>query len=120
MQAPIVLDAYNRPGTPIPEHLSHLQEHLLSFYPADHQAVLLISATHPLLDPIRLGVSLGDLASALARGSTVATLYIPPVNSREIADEQLAELMKVPESGARVEPETVPRRPGRPTIGPQH
>lgn len=113
LQAAIALDPYNNPGRPSADGLELLQRHLLQFYPASHQGVLLVSATHPLLEPIRVSFTLGDLARAVASASNVATLVIPPVQARPVADQRLADRMRL-----QAGPEPVSRRPGRPHIGP--
>jgi uncharacterized protein YabN with tetrapyrrole methylase and pyrophosphatase domain len=114
-QAPTVADPYNRPGARDLTHLTLLQDHILQFYPADHEVILVTSKPHPLLDPLIQPVALGSLAAALMPAIQIGTLYIPPLRHREIVEEALAERMRVPQS-----PYQVPAsRPGRPTIGPQ-
>src|SRR5262249_24499630 len=113
LQAAIALDPYNNPGHPSTDGLELLQRHVLQFYPASHRGVLLVSATHPLLEPMRVSFALGDLANAVASAPTWETLITPPAQTRPVADQRLAERM-------RLQPETEPviRRPGRPDIGP--
>jgi precorrin-2 methylase len=113
LQAAIALDPYNNPGHPSTDGLELLQRHVLQFYPASHRGVLLVSATHPLLEPMRVSFALGDLATAVASASNVATLIIPPAQTRAVADQRLAERMQL-----RPDPDDVSRRPGRPHIGP--
>lgn len=113
LQAAIALEPYNNPGQPSSDGLQLLQRQLLKFYPASHQAVLLMSATHPLLEPLRVGFALGELAAAVAAASNVATLIIPPTQPRPVADQRLAERMRLPTAA---EPSS--RRQGRPVIGP--
>jgi precorrin-2 methylase len=114
MQAAIALDPYNRPGQPNDDGLRLLQDHMLKFYPADHRATLLVSRIHPLLDPIQVSFPIGELADAVKRTSDVATMMIPPVRTRPVADDALARRMRLPAQQNRIEP-----RPGRPDIGPQ-
>ncbi|GII00052.1 SAM-dependent methyltransferase [Planobispora takensis] len=116
LQAPIVLDAFNSGGVPRVDDVGRVQEYLLRFYPPDHWVTLLVSAVHPLLEPIRKGVRVADLTRALRQAPTVSTLYIPPVGSRPVADRELAERMRLPDTGNGNGP---PRRPGRPPIGPR-
>lgn len=113
MQAPVVLQPYNKPGLPGLDNLRALQNYLLEFYPAEHNAVLATSRTHPLLESIRQKIPLGKLALSLQQSSNLATLFIPPVKHREVADRSLAAKLALP---ART---TAPHRPGRPRIGPQ-
>ena len=114
LQAAIALDPYNNPGQSNAEGAELLQNHLLQFYPADHRATLIVSRTHPLLDPIEVSFPIGELAAAVSRSSNVATMMIPPVHPRPVADDALAQRMRLPQQPSRVEP-----RPGRPDIGPQ-
>jgi uncharacterized protein YabN with tetrapyrrole methylase and pyrophosphatase domain len=117
-QGPIVMDAYNRQGEPSDENVGLLQEYLLEFYPADHEAVFVVSKTHPLLDSIKQAVPIGKLATALQQGASVGTLFVPPVRHREVAVEELADRMKLP-SESDTRGRRRPRRPGRPKIGPK-
>jgi uncharacterized protein YabN with tetrapyrrole methylase and pyrophosphatase domain len=93
-QASVVIEP--REGQPAagPEALRRFQEYLLSFYPADHDVVMVTSRTHPLLEPLVRKIRLETLAAVLANGSYRATLYIPPVQRRPVADEQLADLIR--------------------------
>jgi uncharacterized protein YabN with tetrapyrrole methylase and pyrophosphatase domain len=118
MQAPMVLQPLNAPQVPSLEKVRILQNYLLEFYPAHHHAVIVISKMHPLLQSIRQKIPLGKLALALQQVSKSATLYIPPVCRREIADQELAEELRVPVIRQH-EKNDVPRRPGRPPIGPR-
>lgn len=118
-QGPITLDAYNRADTPSAESLNLLQEHLLEFYPAEHEAVLVVSGTHPLLQDLKQAVPIGRLAEALRVSPTVTTIFIPPVTHRPVASEALAARMTVPGSDGEPAGAGVPHRPGRPPIGPQ-
>jgi uncharacterized protein YabN with tetrapyrrole methylase and pyrophosphatase domain len=119
LQAPIVLDAYNRPGVRSAQNLKLLQDYLAKYYPLDHEVVLVTSKTHPLLETIMYRTTLDKLALALQRGSNVATLFIPPLRHRPVADQQLADRMKLPASEAPKPTPKVKRRSGRPAIGPQ-
>lgn len=114
-QAPTVADAFNRPGTRSLENLTMLQDYLLGYYPADHQATLVTSKPHPLLEPLIQPVALASLAAALVSANQLGTLFIPPVSHREIADPALADRIRIPADTAAASPS----RPGRPTIGPQ-
>jgi uncharacterized protein YabN with tetrapyrrole methylase and pyrophosphatase domain len=118
MQAPVVLQSRNAPGVPNLENLRILQNYLLEFYPAHHQAVIVISRTHPLLLSIKVTVPLGRLAHSLRQAAKSATVYIPPVRHREIEDNDLAKRFQVEAGGGAGKSGDVPRRPGRPPIGP--
>jgi uncharacterized protein YabN with tetrapyrrole methylase and pyrophosphatase domain len=65
LQAPIVLQPYNQPGLPSMDNLRLLQNYLLEFYPADHNAVVVATKTHPLLETVKQKVPMGKLATAL-------------------------------------------------------
>jgi uncharacterized protein YabN with tetrapyrrole methylase and pyrophosphatase domain len=118
VQAPIVLDAYNRPGGPDIKNLELLERYLLDFYPPGHTVLNVLSKTHPLLEPLIQQIPLRRLAEALAKGSNVGTLFIPPVGHRDVADEELAERMRL-ETDGHGHKQAPKRRPGRPEIGPQ-
>jgi len=79
--------------------LARLQDYLLGFYPPDHTVVLVTSRIHPLLDPLLYRTRLRTLASALASASYSGTLYIPPVQRRDIADKELADRMRSTRDG---------------------
>jgi uncharacterized protein YabN with tetrapyrrole methylase and pyrophosphatase domain len=114
VQAPIVLDAANRPGERSAENLRLLQNYLLKFYPPSHVVMVVTSRTHPLLPSITQRTPLERLADTLQHGSNVATLYLPPVKHRDIAEPGLADRMQIGK-----ESEGTGRRPGRPSIGPK-
>ena len=120
LQAPIVLEPYSREGAAGKGNLILLQNYLLEFYPADHDVILVMSKTHPLLQSITQKVPLGKLVMAMQQGSGLGTLFIPPVRHREVARPELADRMKVPSSSSPGRGEDKPRkRGGRPEIGPQ-
>jgi uncharacterized protein YabN with tetrapyrrole methylase and pyrophosphatase domain len=75
-------------------NLDRLQKYLLAFYPPEHQAVIVVSKAHPLLEPILQRTPLGSLAANLAKVANGATLYLPPLQRRPIADEELARRMR--------------------------
>jgi uncharacterized protein YabN with tetrapyrrole methylase and pyrophosphatase domain len=117
MQAPLAMQPYNKPGLSNLQDLQILQNYLLEFYPADHMVTLLTARTHPLLQSIRQRVAIGRLAVALQQAVSMATLFIPPVRRRDIADQQLADRLKAPPAVASPQ-SALPHRPGRPPIGP--
>jgi uncharacterized protein YabN with tetrapyrrole methylase and pyrophosphatase domain len=119
LQPGTAMEPYERPGPPNIDNLRILQNYLLEFYPADHGAILVISKTHPLLESIKQKVPMGKLATALQQSSNVATLLIPPVHHREVADQKLANKLRAPAAASDQTAQGVARRPGRPPIGPK-
>jgi uncharacterized protein YabN with tetrapyrrole methylase and pyrophosphatase domain len=95
-----------------------LQEYLLRTYPGDHEIALVMTKTFPLLRSTVRRFPLKDLAEELEDAPAVGTLYIRPVRSRTIADVELLERMVGMEVG-KPQAEGVPRRSGRPAIGPR-
>lgn len=93
-QAPVVLEPSLKGGKPGKSNLDKLQAHLLKFYPAKHEFVIVISKTHPLANSVLQRAPLADLATVLAKASYSGTLYIPPVAHRGIADQELADKMR--------------------------
>lgn len=76
------------------QRLARLQDYLLSYYPEDHDVVIVTSSTHPLLEPLLQKARLGSLAKSLAHTSYSGTIYLPPVRRRPIADQQLADRLR--------------------------
>jgi precorrin-6B methylase 1 len=75
------------------EQFLPLQEYLLQFYPADHEASLVMTKTFPLTRSVVTHLRLGDLAAELERGPYVGTLHIPALAQRPVEDTELMELM---------------------------
>ncbi len=75
------------------EQFRPLQDYLLGFYPAEHEASLVMTKTFPLMRSTVQHLRLGDLAEELERAPQVATLYVPAVSERPIADDELLEMM---------------------------
>ena len=75
------------------EQFKPLEEYLLGFYPADHEVVLVMTKTFPLMRSVVQHLPLGDLASELESTPQVGTLYIPAVGRRPVEDAELMELM---------------------------
>jgi uncharacterized protein YabN with tetrapyrrole methylase and pyrophosphatase domain len=100
------------------ENFVPLQEYLIKFYPVHHEVTLVMTKTFPLLRSSVQKFPLHRLAHELHKAPQVGTLYIPPTDSRPIADLELLERMiaMTPKAGAH---ERVPTRAGRPPIGPQ-
>ncbi|MGB7146002.1 MAG: SAM-dependent methyltransferase [Mycobacterium sp.] len=82
------------PSAPYPaEQFMPLQQYLLGFYPADHEAALVTTKTYPLMRSVVKHLPLGELATELAGVPGVGTLYIPALTQRGIADSDLMEVM---------------------------
>lgn len=92
-QAPIVGSPAQGSGPDARGNVVRLQDYLLGFYPAGHDVVVVTSRTHPLLEPILQKTQVGRLASTLASTSQSGTLFIPPVQRRPVADQELFDLM---------------------------
>jgi len=82
-----------------PDQFGPLQEFLLTFYPPDHEASLVTSRSHPLMRSVVNRLRLGELAAELAGDPGVGTLYIPALKPRDVADEELLELMMTAGTG---------------------
>ncbi|MEP6851444.1 MAG: SAM-dependent methyltransferase [bacterium] len=80
---------YRRETVPV-EDLLPLQEYLLTFYPPEHEAQVVLSATHPALQSIVESYPIGALAAGLATGSQSGTLFIPAISRRPVVDHELA------------------------------
>lgn len=75
------------------EQFAPLQDYLLRFYPADHEAAIVTSRTYPLTRSVVQRLRLADVAIELERAPKVGTLYIPPVTQRPVEDDVLLEVM---------------------------
>lgn len=80
-----------------------LQEYLLRFYPADHEAAIVTTKTFPLTRSVVQHLQLGDLAVELERAPQVGTLYIPPLSQRPVKDAELLEVVRSAEAEAAAE-----------------
>jgi hypothetical protein len=85
------------------EQFNPLQEYLLRFYPADHEAAIVTTKTFPLTRSVVQHLQLGDLAAELERAPQVGTLYIPPLSERPVEDADLLEVMLTAGSESGVE-----------------
>jgi precorrin-3B methylase len=85
------------------EQFEPLQEYLLRFYPAAHEASLVMTKTFPLMRSVVQRLQLGDLAVELEQGPPVGTLYIPALNERPVEDAQLLDAMLTAGSGVTAE-----------------
>ena len=76
-----------------PERFVHLQQHLLKYYPPSHECHAVHTSGYPLLPSEIDSFMIDELPEQLAKVSPVATLYIPAVRTREIADSKLKEAL---------------------------
>lgn len=72
------------------ENIVILVEHLLLFYPENHQVTLYEASVLPSLKPILDTLSLGSLSSAVF--SKITTLYIPPFGKAKLNPVMLNKL----------------------------
>jgi uncharacterized protein YabN with tetrapyrrole methylase and pyrophosphatase domain len=99
-QPTVVGDPTYRPQPHTVEQFEPLQEYLLRFYPADHEAAIVTTKTHPLTRSDVQRLKLGELAAELERAPQVGTLYIPALTERPVEDAELLEVMLAAESEA--------------------
>lgn len=91
---PTVVGDPTCPSQPYPaEQFTPLQEYLLRFYPADHEAALVTTKTYPLMRSVVKRLPLAHLAAELAGVPGVGTLYIPPHVERPVEDTELMKVM---------------------------
>lgn len=92
-QATIVGDPTYPESPPELDQFKPLQDHLSRFYAEDHEVVLVVSKTFPLLESIVRRFPLRELAAELHKAPDVGTLYIPAAESRPIEDVELLKRM---------------------------
>lgn len=91
---PTVAGDPTTPDRPYPAaQFEPLRDHLLRFYPADHEVKLVTSKNHPMLRSTVESFPLGRLATALEGAPGVGTLYIPPLDDRAVEDDDLWQVM---------------------------
>ena len=73
-----------------PSRFNRLQDYLLRYYPADHEARLVHSASFPFTEPEIKTVRLGDLGVLAKIATSQHILYVPPVGQQPVADRELA------------------------------
>ena len=71
-----------------------LQNHLLRFYPPDHEVQAVFSRPHPALRSIIERHQIRDLAEGLAGGSQSGTLFIPPARTRAATNSELLDRLR--------------------------
>lgn len=73
-----------------PERFSRIREYLRQFYPTDHTMTLAQSATYPITEPKLVDFELDEFESMADQITGLQTLYIPPVRTRPVQNEELA------------------------------
>jgi precorrin-3B methylase len=76
-----------------PERFSRIRQYLESFYPKSHILYLLRTATYPFTNSEQHGFQLKNFEKQHYKIDPVHTLYIPPVDTKEVADKDLANNM---------------------------
>lgn len=74
-----------------PERFEQIRDHLLQFYPEDHEIKIVLSSNFPLLDSKVISFTLGKMCEAYKDLNPGVTLYIPPVTSKRIQNNDLLE-----------------------------
>ena len=97
-QPTVVGDPTYRPEPYTVDQFEPLQEYLLRFYPAEHEAAIVTTKTYPLTRSVVQRLQLGELAAELEQAPQVGTLYIPPLTERPVEDTELLEVMLAAES----------------------
>jgi uncharacterized protein YabN with tetrapyrrole methylase and pyrophosphatase domain len=97
-QPTVVGDPTYHPQPYTAEQYEPLQNYLLGFYPAEHEAVLVTTKTFPLTRSVVQRLPLGELAAELEAAPPVATLYIPPLGERPVEDAALLKVMLADET----------------------
>lgn len=73
-----------------PERFSRIREYLQQFYPSDHTMTLARSATYPITESKLVDFKLDAFESMADQITGLHTLYIPPVRTRPVQNEELA------------------------------
>jgi uncharacterized protein YabN with tetrapyrrole methylase and pyrophosphatase domain len=85
-----------------PGRFVRLQRHLLKYYSASHVVKAVHTSGHPLVPSEITAFSIGELPERLAEVSSVATLYIPPVETRAIGNTDLIDKLNSVEHLRRI------------------
>ncbi|MFB6173943.1 MAG: SAM-dependent methyltransferase [Halobacteriales archaeon] len=72
-----------------PERFTPLREYLQRFYPEDHTAYLLRTATYPITESEQIAFDLDEFEAIHDRVNAVQTLYLPPVEDKGVANEAM-------------------------------
>jgi len=73
----------------IPARFQRLQAHLLKFYPPNHEAAAIYTSTFPLAPSNMARFPLGEFATRYPQLPQGATVYIPPVQLRDVVNKDL-------------------------------
>jgi len=73
-----------------PERFTRIREYLQQFYPDDHTAMLLQTATYPFTESTQLEFTLDEFESMADQVNALQTLYLPPVRTRPPQNEEMA------------------------------
>jgi Rps23 Pro-64 3,4-dihydroxylase Tpa1-like proline 4-hydroxylase len=73
----------------IPARFQRLQTHLLNFYPPDHPVTAIYTSTFPLAPSTVASFPLAEFATRFPQLPQGATVYIPPVGLRDVANQDL-------------------------------
>jgi uncharacterized protein YabN with tetrapyrrole methylase and pyrophosphatase domain len=76
-----------------PNRFARLQNHLLKYYPADHEVKIVYSSSHPLAASSVLEFRIDEMHQHASHIHPGATLYIPPATLAEAKDTELAQLV---------------------------
>lgn len=89
---PIESSLYSRRRSS-PDRFLRLQLHLLRFYPEAHEVTAVQSSGHPLVGPEVTKCAIRDLPEVLPHVSPVATLYVPALARRTVANDELVDAL---------------------------
>jgi uncharacterized protein YabN with tetrapyrrole methylase and pyrophosphatase domain len=73
-----------------PGRFDRMKEYLLERYPASHELQLVKTATYPVADSEITTFELGEFGTVADDIDIAHTLYVPPVRTRPVRNEQLA------------------------------
>jgi uncharacterized protein YabN with tetrapyrrole methylase and pyrophosphatase domain len=76
-------------ATSTAERFSRIKTHLLKFYPPEHKVKAVYSSTFPLSPSIIIEFPIGEIELHFESLHPGATVYIPPLTIRPIADREL-------------------------------
>ncbi len=77
-----------------PERFERFIAYLTEFYPADHVVTITATSTLPIAKPKLIQTSISELDRYHAEIGGPETLYIPPVQHRQIQDDDLRKLVE--------------------------
>ncbi len=76
-------------GNSKPERFLRMKNYLLQYYPPEHKVVAVYSSSFPLIPSLLTEFAIRDFEAHSQEIHPGATLYIPPVGPRPIADHEL-------------------------------